>query len=339
MGAVCHDGRVVEKAWDLFVSHASEDKETVARPLAAELRRGGALVWLDEQELLIGDSLTEKIDEGLSRSTFGVVVLSRAFFDKHWPRRELAGLRAREEDGRKTILPVWHGVDKATVAGFSPILADALAADTASGIDHVARLLLDVVFDDASDAPSKRRPTVVRRLVKLLESPPNTVALVAFLRIHKQRGYLGRYGNLKLRPFRIGGAEFDAYASYVGHAASLTLVTFTPVWTDPFEAGPDGAPVVRAAITDTVSAMRSVSVRVRNDANEQDRVRSAMVQSGFDQYVPSDIIRLNFVLYAGRRQFIDADRDRHDAWSRLRDLDAIISVRTYDSLIDTFLRE
>jgi TIR domain-containing protein len=83
------------KEWDIFVSHAAEDKATVARPLAAALRRAGARVWLDEQELTIGDSLSEKIDEGLAHSQFGVVILSPAFFAKHWPRRNTVYLRLR----------------------------------------------------------------------------------------------------------------------------------------------------------------------------------------------------------------------------------------------------
>jgi hypothetical protein len=99
-----------DKRWDLFISHASEDKDSVARPLADLLRRGGARVWPDTHELTVGDSLIEKIDEGLSSSRFGAVVLSPAFFGKHWPRRELSGLRAREESDRKTILPIWHGL-------------------------------------------------------------------------------------------------------------------------------------------------------------------------------------------------------------------------------------
>src|SRR5262249_41522048 len=157
--------------------------------------------------------------------------------------------------------------------------------------------------------------------------------------IHTQGVYLDWGGTQELRPFRIGGVEFDAYATYAGHGASLTLVTFTPVWRDPFEIGPDGVPVVRAVITDTMSAMQSVNARFHNDANEQNRVRSAVASSALYQYGPYDFIGVNFVLYGGRRELIDADRARHDTWSRLRDLDAIISVRTYDSLVDAFLRD
>jgi hypothetical protein len=50
----------------------------------------------------------QSIDSGLARSRFGIVILSEAFFAKHWPQRELDGLAAREVDGVKVILPVWH---------------------------------------------------------------------------------------------------------------------------------------------------------------------------------------------------------------------------------------
>ena len=50
---------------DLFISHASEDKESFVRPLASALVAEDVRVWFDEFELQIGDSLRQKIDEGL----------------------------------------------------------------------------------------------------------------------------------------------------------------------------------------------------------------------------------------------------------------------------------
>ena len=96
------------KTWDVFISHASEDKDAVAVPLARALQNAGLRVWLDMQELDIGDSLREKIDEGLSFSQFGVVIISPSFLSKLWPKRELNGLFALEGDGQKIILPVWY---------------------------------------------------------------------------------------------------------------------------------------------------------------------------------------------------------------------------------------
>jgi hypothetical protein len=79
------------RVYDVFISHASEDKEAVVRPLAHALSNGGLKVWYDEFELRIGDSLRRKIDAGPAKSRFGVVVLSRSFFRKGWANYELDG--------------------------------------------------------------------------------------------------------------------------------------------------------------------------------------------------------------------------------------------------------
>ena len=73
----------------LFLSHASEDKVEIARPLAAELIRTGFNVWFDEFTLTLGDNLRRSIDEGLSKCDYGVVILSHKFFEKGWPQQEL----------------------------------------------------------------------------------------------------------------------------------------------------------------------------------------------------------------------------------------------------------
>jgi len=132
-------GPLPDGARDVFICHAGEDKEEVARPLAAAMEARGWTVWLDELELTVGDSLSGGIDAALARSRFGIVVLSRAFFGKPWPERELAGLAAKEvAAGSKVILPVWHGIDADYMVARSPVLADRLGASTSHGIESVA---------------------------------------------------------------------------------------------------------------------------------------------------------------------------------------------------------
>ena len=117
--------------YDVFICHASEDKETFVRPLAMELVKRHVEVWYDEFSLTIGDSLREAIDKGLSQSRFGVVVLSSAFFGKRWPKRELNGLVAREmAEGNQVILPVWHQISHEEVLQYSPPLSDLKAVDS-----------------------------------------------------------------------------------------------------------------------------------------------------------------------------------------------------------------
>ena len=108
-----------EKEWDVFISHASEDKEALVRPLATELRRFGLSVWYDEFSLEVGDSISRSIDRGLANSRFGLVVISPRFIAKRWPEYELRGLVAREMRGGKVIVPIWYGVTHEQVLSFS----------------------------------------------------------------------------------------------------------------------------------------------------------------------------------------------------------------------------
>jgi signal transduction histidine kinase len=131
--------------WDVFISHAGEDKDSFVRPLAIELQNNGLRVWYDEFSLKLGDSLNESINRGLSESQFGIVVLSQSFFEKKWPKRELDGLVAREIAEGKVILPLWHGVSHSEVFKYSPILADRVAIDTSKGVSAVVAKILDTV--------------------------------------------------------------------------------------------------------------------------------------------------------------------------------------------------
>jgi hypothetical protein len=135
--------------WDLFISHASEDKESFVRPLAQTLRTLGISVWYDEFSLSIGDSLSRSIDKGIARSRYGIVVISRFFIAKRWPEYELRGLVTREMEGGKVILPIWHRVTRGDVVGFSPTLADTIALRTEdAGIDDIAIQILRQVRPD-----------------------------------------------------------------------------------------------------------------------------------------------------------------------------------------------
>jgi len=129
--------------YDVFISHASEDKDSVARPLYEALTARGVSVWFDEAELTLGDSLRRKIDEGLARCRFGLVILSPNFLRKEWPARELDGLVARETvTGQKAILPIWHELEAVDLARQAPTLADRLAVRTSNGFERIVEQVL-----------------------------------------------------------------------------------------------------------------------------------------------------------------------------------------------------
>lgn len=125
-----NDETITNKQYDFFISHASEDKDDIVRDLAEALRNSGFEVWYDEFELKIGDSLRKKIDYGLSNANYGIVIVSPSFVKKNWTEYELNGMVAREMNGHKVILPIWHKISKDEVLKFSPTLADKLALNT-----------------------------------------------------------------------------------------------------------------------------------------------------------------------------------------------------------------
>lgn len=136
------DGRI----FDVFISHATEDKDDIVRPLALALQARGLSVWFDEFELRIGDSLRRKIDTGISRSRFGLVVLSHAFFAKSWPEYELDGLVTLSVSGQQVLLPLWHNISKDEVMKQSPSLADKVAIRTSDySVEEIAEEIAAVV--------------------------------------------------------------------------------------------------------------------------------------------------------------------------------------------------
>lgn len=123
-----------ETEYDVFISHAWEDKESFVDEFVDELRALGAKVWYDKTQMKWGDSMRAKIDEGLRKSRFGVAVLSPDYIaeKKYWTKAELDGLFQLESINGKTLLPVWHNLTKQQVMNFSPIIANKLAMSTAT---------------------------------------------------------------------------------------------------------------------------------------------------------------------------------------------------------------
>lgn len=134
------------KKYDVFISHASEDKEDIVRPLAHALRENGLEVWYDEFELKIGDSLRQKIDKGLTNSRFGIVVLSKKFIRKGWTNYELDGIITKSVTGEQVMLPIWHDITKQEVIEFSPSMADKVARNTSSyTIEEIAKEIAELI--------------------------------------------------------------------------------------------------------------------------------------------------------------------------------------------------
>ncbi len=138
---------------DFFACHASEDKDFV-RTLYNSLISEGALVWFDDYEIQVGDSLRVKIEHGLKISTYGIVIISPRLIAKNgrgWIQREIGGLMARQDREHPSILPVWHETSATDVAQHLPSLADTVALDASKmTIEEVAKALWRRKLSDQS---------------------------------------------------------------------------------------------------------------------------------------------------------------------------------------------
>jgi len=124
----------------IFLSHTSADKPFV-RDLKSRLDSHGVKeVWLDEAEIMIGDSLTKKIEEGLKKTKYIGVVLSPRSIKSPWVERELEIAINREiATGELAVLPLLY--EKCELPAF---LVGKMYADftsTSTYDDSVAKLL------------------------------------------------------------------------------------------------------------------------------------------------------------------------------------------------------
>ena len=135
-----------DRVHDVFISHTSEDKHEIVGPLANALINEGLDVWYDEFTLRIGDSLRQKIDQGLANSRVGLVVLSSAFISKGWTNYELDGIVTRAVSGEQILLPIWHNITKQQVVDFSRSLADKVARSTATHtVEEIAKEIAELL--------------------------------------------------------------------------------------------------------------------------------------------------------------------------------------------------
>jgi hypothetical protein len=137
--------------WDVFVSHASEDKASFVNDLVRELERTGKRVWYDMGVLKVGDNLVRAISQGLRESRFCIVVLSPRFFAKGWADAEMSSALDHEfSTGRTRVLPIWLDVDATVVKRDAPLLAAKLAINASQGMPAVVSSLLAVIGDTTS---------------------------------------------------------------------------------------------------------------------------------------------------------------------------------------------
>ena len=133
--------------YDVFLSHATEDKDDVARPLALALQERGLRVWYDEFELKIGDNLVAKLNTGINASRFGIIVLSQSFFAKRWTNYELDMLEHLWVTEERLLFPIWHGIEMEQIRAYRVFLANLVGRSTdAYTIEEIANEIHEIVI-------------------------------------------------------------------------------------------------------------------------------------------------------------------------------------------------
>lgn len=251
----------------LFISHASEDQDDFVRPLAEALAKKHT-VWYSEYELTLGDSLLEKIDQGLANCDFGVVVLSKSFFAKKWPRAEIDGLFARETRSHKIILPIWKDVTEDEVKAFSPILSSKLAVSTAQGIASV----IEKIEIALSVSSRQRKHTVVDAARQHVQKLRQTVAdkRLAEQILHSERGV------------ELITASFNHLIEIIG---------------DVLKAGEDSSSPIKFQLTRHKSAPNQVSIRTVHGMYLQIRLANLYVNSADATVLESKVFQQRWDLF------------------------------------------
>ena len=131
--------------FDVFVSHANDNKEEFVNALTAALSRLGISIWYDANILDWGDNWKLQIVNGLKKCRFGIVVVSPEFLGREWTEKELNELLQRQnEAGEKVILPLLYKLTISDMKKQYPQLADFQARIIAPDDD-----VRDIVIDFA----------------------------------------------------------------------------------------------------------------------------------------------------------------------------------------------
>lgn len=147
-----------EFEYDVFLSHASEDKDDVARPLAICLQELGLRVWYDEFELRIGDNLVAKLNAGIRSSRFGILVLSKAFLAKRWTIHELNMLENLWVSDDRILFPVWHRITIEELSAYRAWLAIIIGLSTDTyEITEIVDEIFAVIMDYEAQNQATRR--------------------------------------------------------------------------------------------------------------------------------------------------------------------------------------
>lgn len=139
-------GKIDKMDWTkVFLCHDSRDKEYVEK-IHFELAKKSIHSWLDKYEMTVGDSLTEKITDGLNKADFGIIFLSKHFLsNEKWVKYELQTLMSKQIYlNQKVILPVWLDIEESDLEKHY-WLKEKMGANSKDGLERVVEQLVTAI--------------------------------------------------------------------------------------------------------------------------------------------------------------------------------------------------
>jgi hypothetical protein len=166
----------------VYLAHASEDKDSLARPLAERLMASGIEVWFDEWEIGAGDSLKRRMEQGLTDCTHFVVLLTAESIGKPWVETEIDTGFMKAVNGKSRFIGLRHGLKVADLSIFLQTLlcpeidlSDAAVQRLISQIHGVTakppRGPMPVYVQSVDASPSGRAPAAARVAEYLVSIP------------------------------------------------------------------------------------------------------------------------------------------------------------------------
>jgi hypothetical protein len=179
---------MTEFLYDVFISHAYEDKTAFANDLAVALKQKGLKVWYSGFELRLGDSIADNVNTALLNAKYGVVIISPAYLEKQWAMSELRALLAQETSAGR-ILPLLHNLTVAAIKKQLPVIADRYSVSTKKSMQFIVNAVLQVV--------SKKRKYVKKNLPKTKAKAKKPKAAKDNINI-SDSGFITLGGNVKV---------------------------------------------------------------------------------------------------------------------------------------------
>lgn len=153
MGQFVSDGK--RQAPHVFLCYSHDDKE-LAHRLAEALQSKGIETFIDDWCILDGNSIVQKINEGIEGCTHFLVLLTSQSIDKPWVKAEIDAGFIRKLEGKCIFIPVRH---KLAVDKLTPLLRSLRSPEIKSKSD--IKQLVNSIYEVSKKPPLGNPPAVV----------------------------------------------------------------------------------------------------------------------------------------------------------------------------------